>query len=204
MKSKRNITRFAYESTGFKGWRVSITRHGEIFTEYFSDKKYGGPKKSLAAAQEALEWLQKRLSKADAITKVKKAPAGRVIGVTQITTPPTRSGKTSTVWVASWSENGKRMVTKFPETKHGKRGARQKAVAVRKEADERLGLNKTITIKKAEVDTIKDEFAAKATPPAKKKAVKKAGKKTAAKTAKKAAPKKKATKKKTAAKKKKK
>ncbi|QQL44286.1 AP2/ERF family transcription factor [Sulfuriroseicoccus oceanibius] len=190
MKSKRNITRFAYESTGFKGWRVSITRHGEIFTEYFSDKKFGGPRKSLAVAEECLEWLQQRLDNADVTTKIKKAPAGRVIGVTQITTPPTRSGKTTNVWVASWSENGKRMVVKFPESKHGKRAARQKAIDARKDADERLGLNKEVTIKKADVAAIKEEFASKAAPPPSKK--KAAKKKTAAK---------KATKKKTAAKK---
>ena len=53
MKSKRNLTRFTYETTAFQGWRLCISRTGKTFTKYFSDKKYGGPKKSLQAAEKA-------------------------------------------------------------------------------------------------------------------------------------------------------
>ena len=59
MKSKRNLTRFTYETTAFQGWRLCLSRAGSTFTKYFSDKKYGGPKKSLAAAEKALAALQK-------------------------------------------------------------------------------------------------------------------------------------------------
>jgi hypothetical protein len=54
MKSKRNLTRFTYESTAFQGWRLCISRGGATFTKYFSDKQYGGGRKSLAAAEQAL------------------------------------------------------------------------------------------------------------------------------------------------------
>ncbi len=54
MKSKRNLTRFTYDTTAFQGWRLCLSRAGTTFTKYFSDKKYGGPKKSLAAAEKAL------------------------------------------------------------------------------------------------------------------------------------------------------
>lgn len=59
MKSKRNLTRFTYETTAFQGWRLCLSRAGSTFTRYFSDKKYGGPKKSLNASEEALEALRK-------------------------------------------------------------------------------------------------------------------------------------------------
>ena len=59
MKSKRNLTRFTYETTAFQGWRLCLSRAGSTFTKYFSDKKYGGPKKSLAAAEKALAALKK-------------------------------------------------------------------------------------------------------------------------------------------------
>ena len=59
MKSKRNLTRFTYETTAFQGWRLCLSRAGSTFTKYFSDKKYGGPKKSLAAAEKALADLRK-------------------------------------------------------------------------------------------------------------------------------------------------
>lgn len=58
MKSKRNLTRFTYESAAFEGWRLCISRAGTTFTKYFPDKKFGGGKKSLAAAEKALAELK--------------------------------------------------------------------------------------------------------------------------------------------------
>ena len=54
MKSKKNLTRFTYETSAFEGWRLSLSRAGSSFTRYFPDKKLGGEKKSLAAAEAAL------------------------------------------------------------------------------------------------------------------------------------------------------
>jgi hypothetical protein len=54
MKSKRNLTRFTYETAAFEGWRLCISRLGTSFTKYYPDKKYGGGKKSLMVAEKAL------------------------------------------------------------------------------------------------------------------------------------------------------
>ncbi len=51
MKSKKNLTRFTYETTAFQGWRLCLSRSGTTFTKYFSDKKYGGEKKALLTAE---------------------------------------------------------------------------------------------------------------------------------------------------------
>jgi len=53
MKSRKNLTRFTYETTAFEGWRLCLSRSGTTFTKYFSDKSYGGPRKSLAVAEKA-------------------------------------------------------------------------------------------------------------------------------------------------------
>ncbi len=53
MKSKKNLTRFTYETTAFQGWRLCLSRSGTTFTKYFSDKKYGGERKALKAAETA-------------------------------------------------------------------------------------------------------------------------------------------------------
>ena len=58
MKSKRNLTRFTYESAAFEGWRLCISRAGTTFTKYYPDKKFGGGKKSLAAAEKVLVELK--------------------------------------------------------------------------------------------------------------------------------------------------
>jgi hypothetical protein len=58
MKSKKNLTRFTYESAAFEGWRLCLSRAGSTFTRYFPDKKFGGGKKSLAVAEKALAELK--------------------------------------------------------------------------------------------------------------------------------------------------
>lgn len=58
MKSKKNLTRFTYETTAFQGWRLCISRAGTTFTKYFSEKKYGGARKSAKAADSCLKELK--------------------------------------------------------------------------------------------------------------------------------------------------
>jgi hypothetical protein len=81
MKSRKNLTRFTYETTAFQGWRLNIYKRGTTFEKYFSDKKYGGQPKALKAADtartELIELLDSsrlvngKLSKT-AISKAKK------------------------------------------------------------------------------------------------------------------------------------
>ena len=61
MKSKKNLTRFTYETAAFEGWRLCISRAGTTFTRYLPDKKFGGGKKSLAAAEKTLEEIKELL-----------------------------------------------------------------------------------------------------------------------------------------------
>jgi len=63
MKSKKNLTRFTYETAAFEGWRLNIAKTGTIFTRYFPDKKFeGNAKKSLAAAEKTLAELKTLLT----------------------------------------------------------------------------------------------------------------------------------------------
>lgn len=64
MRSKRNLTRFTYEHTAFQGWRLCLSRGGTTFTRYFSDKHYGSGRKSLEAAEAALDDLKELLDNA--------------------------------------------------------------------------------------------------------------------------------------------
>jgi hypothetical protein len=79
MKSKKNLTRFDYENSAFEGWRLCITQKGASFVRYFPDKKLGGPKKSLVAAEKALKELKELLGNAKLVdnkhsaTTIKKA-----------------------------------------------------------------------------------------------------------------------------------
>ncbi len=79
MKSKKNLTRYTYETAAFEGWRLSISRAGKSFTRYFPDKKLGGPKKSLKVAETTLAKLKaivdgsKRINGKLTATTIKKA-----------------------------------------------------------------------------------------------------------------------------------
>lgn len=64
MKSKRNLTRFTYETTAFQGWRLCLSKGGSTFLKYFPDKKYGGGRKSMQAAEAALAELKGLLDSA--------------------------------------------------------------------------------------------------------------------------------------------
>ena len=74
MKSKKNLTRFTYENSAFEGWRLCISRAGTNFTRYFPDKKFGGSKKSLAAAEKTLADLKAVIDGANRVDG-KLAPA---------------------------------------------------------------------------------------------------------------------------------
>jgi hypothetical protein len=79
MKSKKNLTRFTYETAAFEGWRLSISRAGSTFTRYFPDKKFGSGKKSLQAAEKTLAELKllidgaKRIDGKLSATTIRKA-----------------------------------------------------------------------------------------------------------------------------------
>lgn len=74
MKSKKNLTRFTYENAAFEGWRLCISRGGTTFTKYFPDKKFGGARKSLDAAEKGLIALKGMLEGAPRV-KGKLSPA---------------------------------------------------------------------------------------------------------------------------------
>jgi hypothetical protein len=84
MKSKKNLTRFTYETAAFQGWRLSLSRAGTVFTKYFSDKQYGSDQASLEAAETALQQLKEVLEGAKRVdgkltpTTIRKA--GKILG----------------------------------------------------------------------------------------------------------------------------
>jgi hypothetical protein len=84
MKSKKNLTRFTYETAAFQGWRLSLSRAGTVFTKYFSDKQYGSDEASLEAAETALQQLKEVLEGAKRVdgkltpTTIRKA--GKILG----------------------------------------------------------------------------------------------------------------------------
>ena len=65
MKSKKNLTRFTYKNAAFQGWRLCLSRYGVTFVRYFPDRRFGGERKSLAAAETALAKIRRLLDGID-------------------------------------------------------------------------------------------------------------------------------------------
>jgi len=79
MKSRKNLTRFTYETTSFQGWRMNISRSGTTFTKYFSDKKYGSERKALKAAEEALNAIKEMIDNSRKVNgKLSKTTVNKV------------------------------------------------------------------------------------------------------------------------------
>jgi hypothetical protein len=74
LKSKKNLTRFTYETAAFEGWRLCMSKTGTTFTRYFPDKKFGGGKQSLGAAEKTLAEL-KALIESSKLVEGKLSPA---------------------------------------------------------------------------------------------------------------------------------
>ena len=74
LKSKKNLTRFTYETAAFEGWRLCMSKTGTTFTRYFPDKKFGGGKQSLDAAEKTLAEL-KSLIEGSKLVEGKLSPA---------------------------------------------------------------------------------------------------------------------------------
>jgi len=83
MKSKRNLTRFTYETTAFQGWRLCISRAGVTFMRYFSDKQCGGERKALKAAEvkfgEMKAFLDSAPRRQGKLTKTAEAKARKML-----------------------------------------------------------------------------------------------------------------------------
>ena len=141
MKSKKNILRFDYPETGYKGWRLSVTRAGTDLVKYFSDREYGGMKKAYNAADKARIRLERILKDVPARVAVRAKPRSKGIrGVHRAKTIGRKGDRQRPAWVATWTEMGKRRTRKFPIDKHGEKGAKNFAIQARKDAEKSQGL----------------------------------------------------------------
>ncbi len=127
------ITRFDFEDR--KGYMVRIRRHGEQWNEYFSDKVYGGKRKTLVVAQARYQELSEQLGPVENATKnllTHRNSSGKV-GVHIAHSRDKRwPGSEQTSYCASWrSADGVRGKISFSLTKYGKKRAWELACLAR-------------------------------------------------------------------------
>ena len=143
--SMRNITRMDYARKDNKGrtqgWWVRMKRGSETFSRMFSDGKYGGKDKALAAAMRYRDELEKKYGVADytgfRTDKTARNKSG-VIGVHKDTKRKTKANGriySYEFWIASWvDEKGKHHVRSFSISKYGEAEALRLALKERDRA----------------------------------------------------------------------
>jgi len=135
VKGYRNVGR--HEHHHFRGWVVCLKRRGRrVEVRYFKD----GARGAEASLGRALAYRDRAVLRLPPPLKLKtrySANKTGVIGVS-LTNQRTRAGKLARYYVASWNESGRKRKRVFSIEKYGKRKAFGLAVAVRKEAVQRV------------------------------------------------------------------
>lgn len=131
----KGITRFDLDNR--RGYMVRIARSGNRVHQYFSDSKFGGKRKALAAAKTAYEELLEELGPAENSTRDKLTSRNTtgVVGVHVAYSQDNRyPGCEYYAYCASWvTENGKREKASFAWNKYGQDRALELAVLARRE-----------------------------------------------------------------------
>ena len=138
MKPLRNICRLDNASLNRHGWLVQIQREGNNIKKMFSDSVLGGKQKAFAAAIEFRESIITSLSPAEYNlwhrTIVRRNNTSGIPGVGLYKRP-----NGTERWVACWTdENGSKKTRTYSVSIHGKRKAKQLAIAERQRQLERI------------------------------------------------------------------
>jgi hypothetical protein len=138
---RRNISRIDTKSvTGkvYGGWEVRIQRRGKKTEKFFGDRRYGGKRKSLAAAKAFRNAIEAE-SKPYSVKELSSTPSSRnksgVVGVRLHEQKDARGDYEYHYWywVAQWNDaTGKRCTRSFSIHRHGDQKAFELACKARK------------------------------------------------------------------------
>jgi AP2 domain len=145
MERIRNIRRIDNEARSTFAWLVQVQRRSHIIIKMFSDSLFGGKKKALAAALAYRDALILAASPAEHNhwhrTIVRRNNISGIPGVGLF-----KRASGSERWIAYWDdENGIRRSQSFAVSIHGKRKAKQLAIAKRQEQLARIFDIKNLT-----------------------------------------------------------
>jgi len=133
-------------STG--GYLVRITRRGQMKSQYFADREYGGKKKALTAARAFRDDLEKKLKGYSPAELAQTPRANNTSGVTGVryveeTDRRWESQPTYGYYIAQWSpEPGVRKSKRFSIEKYGDDEAMQLAIKAREAGEREMAKNR--------------------------------------------------------------
>lgn len=132
----RNLTRLERKTTG--GYLLRMMRQGYMYTQFFSDREYGGKRKSVLAARKVRDELESELkgyTSKDIAKRERSNNTSGIVGVRLVeeTDPRWESKPKYQYWVAQWSPSkGTRRTKRFSVDKYGYDEAYRLALKARK------------------------------------------------------------------------
>lgn len=124
------ISRIEQPEKNHFGYYVRLMWRGQQFAKFFSDKKYGGKKKALKAAEQYFDELDEQMPLDSQIGRMSVRNSSGIVGVSR--TKSASRGHQYDYWQARWGSGEHRKSAKFSIHKYGEDRAKQLAIEARK------------------------------------------------------------------------
>ncbi len=123
------ISRIEQPEKNHFGYYVRLTWRGQQYAKFFSDKKHGGKRKALRAAEAYFDELDAKMPLDSQIGRMSVRNTSGIVGVSR--TVSTSRGHRYAYWQARWGSGAERKSAKFSVQKYGEEGAKQLAIQAR-------------------------------------------------------------------------
>ncbi|NJN88458.1 MAG: AP2 domain-containing protein [Leptolyngbyaceae cyanobacterium SL_7_1] len=113
------------------GYYVRLTWRGTQYAKFFSDKKHGGARGALKAAEQYFDQLDEQMPLDSQAGRMSVRNSSGIVGVSR--TKSTSRGHRYEYWQARWGSGDERKSAKFSIHKYGEEEAKQLAINARKQ-----------------------------------------------------------------------
>ena len=124
------ISRIEQAEKNHYGYYVRLNWRGTQFAKFFSDKKYGGKRKALKAAEAYFDELDAQMPLDSQVGRMTVRNTSGTVGVNR--TKSTSRGHSYEYWQAQWGYGDHRKSAKFSVNKYGEDEAKRLAIETRK------------------------------------------------------------------------
>jgi hypothetical protein len=123
------ISRIEQPEKNHFGYYVRLTWRGNQYAKFFSDKKYGGKRAALQAAERHFDELDEQMPLDSQAGRMSVRNSSGIVGVSR--TRSTCRGHRYEYWQAWWGSGEHRKSVKFSIHKYGEETAKQLAIKAR-------------------------------------------------------------------------
>lgn len=123
------ISRIEQPEKNHFGYYVRLTWRGRQYAKFFADKKYGGKRMALNAAEEYFDQLDAQMPIDSQVGRMSVRNTSGIVGVSR--TMSTSRGHHYEYWQARWGSGDQRKSAKFSIHKYGEETAKQLAIKAR-------------------------------------------------------------------------